>query len=102
MLPMISGFKFWGEDLLIRFPRIVSRGITFPLDKVFQLASSAKESMSRNGLDLELLFPLFHDGWRAVIVGPVFLCFTIGSQQRRVKDVMDGPGQGKLELISNR
>ena len=76
---MISSFEFWGEDLLICFPRIVSRGIPFPLDEILQFAPSAKEAVSHDGLDLEFLFPLFHDGWRAVVVCSVFYCFAIGS-----------------------
>ena len=81
MFPMISSFKFWGEDLLICFPRIVGCGISFPLDEVLQFAPFAEETVPCDGLDLEFLFSFFHDGWRAVIVGSVFHCFAIGSQQ---------------------
>jgi hypothetical protein len=91
---MINPFQFWGEHLFLGLPRIVSRGISFPLDEVLKFAPFSKEPMSHDGLDFKFFFSVDHFGRRAVEVGPVFFCFAIGGEERGMKDVMDGPGRG--------
>jgi hypothetical protein len=78
---MISLFQFWGEHLFLGLPRIVSHGISLPLDEVLKFAPFPKEPMSHDGLHLELLFSVNHFGWWAAEVGPVFLCFVIRCEE---------------------
>jgi len=80
MFPVVEGFQLRGEDLLIGFPGIVSRGISLPLDEVFQLVPLPKESMPCDGFDFEFLFPFDQFWWRAVIIDPVFSCLAIRSE----------------------
>jgi hypothetical protein len=101
VFPMIGFFQFRGEHLFLGLPRIVSRGIPLPLDKVLELAPFSKELMSHDNLHFELLFSVNHFGWWAVIIGAMFFCFVIGGEKGGMEDVMDGPGWGQLELISD-
>ena len=54
-----------------------------------------------NGLHFKLLFPVDEvRGWSRV-VDPVLIGFSVRGQQTCVKYVMDGPGRGKSESISD-
>ena len=51
---------------------------------------------------LEFFFPFDQVwGWPRV-VGSVLACFVIGGQQTCVEHVVDGPGQGERESVSDR
>ena len=93
--------QVWGEHLIDRFPGVVRFWIVLPFDQVLKLAPSAMEAMVSNGLDLVFLFPVHYFGGRFRKVDPMFFRFTIRRQQASMEDVMDGPGRGELELISN-
>ena len=55
----------------------------------------------RDGFHLELLFAVDEvRGWPRV-VGPVLIGFLIRGQQTCMKYVMDGPGRGESESISD-
>jgi hypothetical protein len=58
-------------------------------------------SMVSNGLDFVFFFAVDYLGRRFRKVDPMFLCFAIGGQQTCMEHVMNGPGRGKLELVSN-
>ena len=96
---MISLDLGGGKHLLHRLPRIVSCGITLPLDEVLKFLLLSEILMPQNVFYLKFFF--FIDqfwGWSKVI-GSLLLRHPIGCQQRGVEDVMDGPGRGKLEFI---
>jgi len=58
--------------------------------------------MSADGLDLEFFFSV-HDIWRrSREVDAILGRLAIRSQQTCMKDVMNGPGRGKLQSISDR
>jgi len=57
--------------------------------------------MSHDSFDFKFLIPIDHLGWWLGIVGSIFLCFMIAHQQGGMKNVMDGPGWGELEAISD-
>ena len=84
------------------FPCVICIGIVFPLDKILKLSFTSKVTVIYDGLDL-VFFGVFDKvgGWSRV-VGPVFRSFAIRGQEGCVKDVMDGPGGGELQLICNR
>ena len=93
--------QFWGENLFRRFPRIVRVRIPLPLDQVLKSPISSVIAVIRNGLYLKLFFSVDKvRGWPRVI-GPVLIGLLIRGQQTRVKHVMDGPGRGKVEPISD-
>jgi hypothetical protein len=98
---MINPFQFWGEHLFLGFPRIVSHGVSFPINKVLKFAPFSKEPVSHDGFYFKLLFSIDHFRWWPVIVRPMLFCFVIGGEERGMKDVINGPGWGKLELISD-
>jgi hypothetical protein len=58
--------------------------------------------MPHDGLDL--IFCLTFDRlWgRWIVIGSMLRSFAIRSQQGGVEDVMDGPGRGETQLISDR
>jgi hypothetical protein len=58
--------------------------------------------MPQDGLDFILCLPFDHLWGRWIMIGSVFRSLAIRSQQGGVEDVMDGPGRGKAQLISNR
>jgi hypothetical protein len=78
---MINPLQFRGEHLFLGFPRIVSRGIPFPLDEVLKFAPFPKEPVPHDGLDFEFFFSVDHFGRWAAEVGPVFFCFVIGGEE---------------------
>ena len=88
-----------GKHLLHRLPRIVSCGIPFPFDEVLQIASPTKILMPQNVFHFEFFFSIHQfRGWSKVI-GSFLLGHLIGSQQRGVEDIMDGPGWRELEFV---
>ena len=98
---MVPRDQFRGEDLLHRFPRIVRVRVSLPLDQVLEPSVSPVITVIRNGLHLELLFPVDEvRGWPRV-VGPVLIGLLIRGQQTCVKYVMDGPGRRESESISD-
>ena len=55
-----------------------------------------------DGLDL-VFFSVFDKvRWWPRVVGPVFYGLAIRGQQGCMKDVMNGPGRGELQLICDR
>ena len=58
--------------------------------------------MPHDGLDFIFYLTFDHLRGRRVVIGSVFRSFVVGSQQGGVEDVMDGPGGGKTQLISDR
>ena len=98
---MVPRDQFWGEDLFRRFPRVVRIGVPFPFDQILEPSGSPVITVIHNGLHFEFLFPVDKVwGWPRVI-GPVLIGFLIRGQQACVKYVMDGPGRGKSESISD-
>ena len=59
------------------------------------------EAMVSNSLDFILLFSVHYLKGRFRKVDPMLFCLTIRRQQAGMEDVMDSPGQRKLELVSN-
>ena len=75
------------------FPRIVSRGISLPLDEVLKVSPLTEIAMIDDGLDLILFFPI-NDIWgRTREIVSVLISFPERRQESGVKDVMDGPGR---------
>ena len=93
--------QFWGEHLVEGFPGVVRFRVILPFDQVLEVAPLAMEAMVSNGLNFILLFSVHYLRGRFRKVDPMLFCFAIRHQQAGMEDVMDGPGQGKLELISN-
>ena len=61
-----------------------------------ELSFTSEVTVINDGLDL-VFFGVFDKVRRwPRVVGPMFYSFTIGGQEGRVEDVMDGPGCGKL------
>ena len=84
------------------FPRVVCIGIALPFDKILELSFTSEVTVINDGLDF-VLFGVFDEvRWWPRVVGSMFCGFTIRSQEGRVKDVMDGPGGGELQLICDR
>ena len=84
------------------FPCIICIGIAFPLDKILELSFTSEVTVIDNGFDF-IFFGVFDKVRRwPRVVGPVFCSFAIRGQEGRVKDVMDGPGCGELQLIRHR
>ena len=83
-------------------PCVICIGIALPLDKILKLSFTSEVTMINYGFYF-VFFGVFDKvrGWPRV-VGPVFRSFAIRGQEGRVKDVMDGPGVGELQLICNR
>jgi hypothetical protein len=101
MLPMISLYDFRGEHLFLRLPRIICCGISPPPYQVLQLAPFSEESMPHDVGDFIFFRSVDHFGRWWVGVVPVLFCFAIRSQQGCMEHVMDGPGQGEVQLISD-
>ena len=72
------------------------------MNEVLEGACTSVEAVINDTLHLILRFSGDKVRRWPRVVGAMGLVFTIRGQERGVKDVMDGPGQGKLELISNR
>jgi hypothetical protein len=58
--------------------------------------------MSADGLDFEFFFSVHDVWWWSREVDAILGCLAIRSQQTRMKDVMNGPGRGELQSISDR
>ena len=83
-------------------PCVICIGIALPLDKVLKLSLTSEVTVINYGLHF-VFFGIFDKvRGRPRVVGPVFCGFTIRGQEGRMKDVMDGPGDGELQLIRNR
>ena len=84
------------------FPCVVRIGIPFPFDEILKLSFTSKMTVINDGLDF-VFFGVFDKVRRwPRVVGPVFRSFAIRSQKGCMKDVMDGPGGGELQLICDR
>ena len=98
---MVPRDQFWGKDLFRWFPQVVCIGVPLPFDQVLKLSASSVIAVISNGLHFKLLFPVDEvRGWPRV-VGPVLIGLSVRGQQTCVKYVMDGPGWGKGESISD-
>ena len=84
------------------FPCVICIGIALPLDKILELSFTSKVTVINDGLDFVLLDVFYEVRRWPRVVGPVFRGFTIRGQEGRVKDIMDGPGGGELQLICDR
>ena len=77
-------------------PCVICIGIAPPLDKILKLSFTSEMTVINDGLDF-VFFGVFDKVRRwSRVVGPVFCGFAIRGQEGGVKDVMDGPGGGKL------
>ena len=84
------------------FPCVVCIGVSLPFDEILELSFPSEVTVINDGLDF-IFFGVFDKVRRwPRVVGPVFCSFTIRGQEGRVKDVMDGPGGGELQLIRDR
>jgi hypothetical protein len=63
---------------------------------------STKEAMSADGLDFEFFFSVYDIWWWSREVDAILGRLAIKSQQTCVEDVMNGPGRGKFQSISDR
>ena len=93
--------QFWGEHPIEGFPGVVRFWVALPFYQVLELAPSTLEAMVSNSLDLILLFSVHYVRGRFHKIDPMLFCLAIRRQQASMEDVMDGPGWGELELISN-
>jgi hypothetical protein len=83
-------------------PCVICIGIALPLDKILKLSFTSEVTVINDSLDF-IFFGVFDKVRRwPRVVGPVFCGFTIRGQEGCVKDVMDGPGGGELQLIRDR
>jgi hypothetical protein len=99
---MVLADKFGRKYLISWFPRVVCLGISLPFDQILKSPRSPEVAVAPDLFDFEFHFA-FHDvRGRSREVGPVFYCFMIRGQQRRMEDVMDGPGWGQVEPIGDR
>ena len=83
------------------FPRVVRIGVTFPFDQVLKPSVSSVIAVIRNSLHFKLLFSVDEVWGRPRVVGPMLVGFLIRGQQTCVKYVMNGPGRGESEAISD-
>ena len=72
------------------------------MDEVLEGSCLPMEAVINDVFNLVLHFSCHEVRWLSCVVGPVGHIFMIRGQQGGMEDVMDGPGQRKLELISNR
>jgi hypothetical protein len=84
------------------FPCVICIGIALPLDEILKLSFTSKVTMVDDGFDFVFLGVFDKVRRWPRVVSPVFRSFAIRGQEGRVKDVMDGPGGGELQLICNR
>ena len=83
-------------------PCVVRIGISLPFDEVLELSFTSEVTVINDSLDF-VFFGVFDKVRRwPRVVGPVFCSFAIRGQEGRVKDVMDGPVSGELQLIRDR
>jgi hypothetical protein len=67
-----------------------------------EFTPSTKEAMPTDGFDFEFFFSVHNVwGWSRE-VDAILGRLAIRSQQTCVEDVMNGPGRGKFQSISNR
>ena len=59
------------------------------------------KAVINNVLDLVFCFSCHQFRGRPCVIRPMSLVFVITGQQGGMEDVMNGPGKGKLQLISN-
>ena len=91
---MIFLDQLWGEHILLAFPGVVSRGISFPLDEVLKISSLPEVTMIGDGLDFVLFLPI-NDVWgRTWKIVSILTSFPERRQEAGMEDVMDGPGWG--------
>ena len=99
---MVGRYQRRRMDLVSWLPRVVAIGVPLPFDEALKTSFAAVKTVINDGLDLIFLGVLDQlRGWPRV-VSPVFCRLAIRGQEGRMKDVMDGPGWGQLELIRNR
>ena len=85
-------------EVLDWLPRVVTVWVPLPFDEILESTHLTKEAVIDNGLDLILRVLIHEVRGRSGIVWPVRGSFSERSQQRGVKDVMDSPGWGEIEL----
>ena len=75
-MPVIFLDQLWSEYISLMFPGIVSRGISFPLDKVLEISPLPEIAMIDDGLDFVLLFSI-NDVWgRTWKIVPILTSFS--------------------------
>jgi hypothetical protein len=98
---MIFLHKFWGEDLVMGFPCVVCLGVTLPFDQILQSFDAPIMAVACDGFHFIFFFPLHEVRWWFHKVDPVLIGLLIGVQKRCMKHIVDCPGRGELELISD-
>ena len=78
---MISGNQVWSKDIINAFPRVVSRGITLPLDKVLKGLSPSYTSVAEYRFNLEVFLSFDKVRWGSVEVGTVCFCLSIRAKE---------------------
>ena len=72
------------------------------MDEVLEGSCSSMEAVINDVFDFVLRFSFYQVRRWPRVIGPVGHVLVIGGEQRGVEDVMDSPGQGKLELVGDR
>jgi hypothetical protein len=68
---MVLCYLLGGEHLFLGFPCIICCRVTLPSHKVLKFVPSAKEAMSHDSFNFELLFPVYHFRRWVAIVDPM-------------------------------
>jgi len=88
---VIGRDQVWSEDIINAFPRVVSHGITLPLDEVLQGLPPSNTSVVEYCFDLEVFLTFDQVRWRLVKVGAMCFSFSIGVKKQGMEDVVDIP-----------
>ena len=102
VLPVVPSHKSWGVYLSCWFPRVISIWVALPVNGILEGACLPMESVIDDAFYFIFCFSRDKVRWWPRVVGAVGLVFVIRGQERGVEDVMNGPGYGELELISDR
>jgi hypothetical protein len=89
------------KNLVCWFPRVVGLGVALPFDQILELLLLPMVTVGTDGLHL-IFFPPLHEvgGWSHK-VDPVLIGLLVWGEEQGVEDVMNGPGGGQVELISD-
>jgi len=89
-------------EVLDWFPCIVTVWVPLPFDQILESTHLTEESMIDDGLDLVFRVFINQIGGRSRVIRSMHGSLFEWGQQRGVKDVMDPPGLGKIELKCDR
>ena len=99
---MVPSHESWGVYLSCWLPRVISIRVALPVNKILEGACSPVESVINDTFYFVFCFSRDKVRWWSRVVGAMGLVFMIRGQERGMEDVMNGPGYGELELISDR